>query len=165
MKSLQNLIFSGLIVAALFWHAPGQVSGGGPAGNSNHPSTPNPNPPVVQSPNTSVVPSPDTPVTSNTQPVDFLRSIPVAVVMAFLLSIYWQRFAIDPGVVKGEPSSRILSNLIREVEESSGYTRNDARAKAKVWLLANVTSLGENEILLAKTHFSYLLPAEWGARA
>ena len=85
--------------------------------------------------------------------------------MAFLLSIYWQKFAIGPKGVKGEAPSRVLKNLIQEVEESSGYTRNDARAKAKAWLEGNVTSLGENEIFLARTHFSYLLPAEWGARA
>jgi len=172
MKLSQTLFLSALIATFLSWHDPGQVSGGGPAGNpnlpsatnSNHPSTLNPNPPVVPSPNKSVVPSPNTPVTSNTQPVDFPLSMPVAVVMAFLLSIFWQKFGIDSRVVKGETPSSVLKNLIREVEESSGYTRNDARAKAKAWLVGNVTSLGDNEILLAKTHFSYLLPSEWGLR-
>ena len=172
MKLSQTLFLSALIATFLSWHDPGQVSGGGPAGNpnlpsatnSNHPSTLNPNPPVVPSPNKSVVPSPNTPVISNTQPVDFPLSMPVAVVMAFLLSIFWQKFGIDPRVVNGETPSSVLKNLIREVEESSGYTRNDARAKAKAWLVGNVTSLGDNEILLAKTHFSYLLPSEWGLR-
>ena len=75
--------------------------------------------------------------------------------------------ADDPGRkgTQGGPPSSVLKHLIREVEESSGYTRNDARAKAKAWLVENVTSLGENEIFLAKTHFSYLLPADWGAKA
>lgn len=89
----------------------------------------------------------------------------VAVVMGLFLSVFYRKFVIDPGAVNGEPPFRVLSKLIREVEQSSGYTRSDARAKAKAWLLANGTSLGENEILLARTHFSYLLPAEWGARA
>jgi hypothetical protein len=165
MKALQSLIFSGLIAAALFWHASGQVSGNGAAANPNPLSTPHPNPPVVSSPHTSVGPNPGTPGTSGTQPVDFPLSMPLAVVMAFLLLIFWQKFGINPGVVKGEAPSRVLKNLIREVEASSGYTRNDVRAKAKAWLLGNVTSLGENEIFLAKAHFGYLLPADWGAKA
>jgi hypothetical protein len=165
LKSFQNLILIGLIATALFWHAPGQVSGDGPAANSNPLSTPNPKPTVVPSSHTSFDPSPGTPGTPNTQPVDFPLSMPVAFFMAFLLSMYWQKFGNDPGGVKGEAPSRVLKSLIREVEESSGYTRNDARAKAKAWLVENVTSLGENEIFLAKTHFNYLLPADWGVKA
>jgi len=163
MKLLQNLIFSGLIATVLFWHAPGQVAGDIAATNQNPHSTPNPNPPVVPSSTTSV--GPGTPGTSNTQSADSTQSITIAVVMAFLLSIYWQKLGIDSGGVKGEAPSRVLKTLIREVEESSGYTRNDARAKAKAWLLENVASLGENEIFLAKTHFNYLLPTDWGAKA
>ena len=159
MKAFQNLFYGGLIAAVLFWHAPGKASVDGAGGNSNPVSTPNPNSPVGQSPHTS------TPGTSDTQPVDFSISITVGVVMALLLSNFLQKNAIDPGVAKGGPPSSVLKRLIREVEESSGYTRNDARAKAKEWLVTNVTSLGENEIFLAKTHFSYLLPADWGAKA
>jgi hypothetical protein len=165
MKLLQNFILIGLIAAVHFWHAPGQVSADGATANSNTLSTSNANPPFVPSPHASVAPSPGTPSTSPTQPVDFLPSIAFAVVMALLLSSYLQKFGIDHRVVKGEAPSRVLYNLIREVEESAGYARNDARAKAKAWLEGNVTSLGENEIFLAKTHFSYLLPADWGATA
>ena len=158
MKLFQSLICSGLIAAVLLWHAPGKSPVDGAAGTSNPVSTPNPNSPVGQSPHTS------TPGTSDTQPVDFCISITVGVVMALLLSNFLQKNAIDPGVAKGGPPSSVLKRLIREVEETSGYTRNDARAKAKAWLVENVTSLGENEIFLAKTHFSYLLPADWGAK-
>ena len=154
LKPSRFLIFCALLAAALYWPAPGQVSGDGPTGNPNPPSTSNSNPPVV--------PSSGTPVISNTQPDNSPLSMPVAVVMAFLLLIFLQKFGIDSRVVNGETPSGVLNNLIREVEESSGYTRNDARAKAKAWLVGNVTSLGETEILLAKAHFSYLLPTEWG---
>jgi hypothetical protein len=164
MKLLQNLISSGLIAAVLFWHPPGPVSNDGAAANPHTLSTPNANPPVV-SPHASVAPSPGTPSTSPPQLVDLLRSIPFAVVMALVLSAYWQKLGSDHRVVKGDVPFRVLNNLIREVEESAGYARNDARAKAKAWLEGNVTSLGENEIVLAKTHFSYLLPTDWGAKA
>jgi hypothetical protein len=163
MKSFQSLIYSGLIAAVLLWHAPGKAPVDGAAGTSNPVSTLNSNSPIVQSPHTPV--GPGTPGTSNTQPVDFSIFLTVGVVMALLLSNFLQKYAIDPGVARGGPPSSVLKHLIREVEESSGYTRNDARAKAKAWLVENVTSLGENEIFLAKTHFSYLLPADWGAKA
>jgi hypothetical protein len=58
----------------------------------------------------------------------------------------------------------VLKDMIREVESSTGYARNDARAKAKAWLISQVSSLDEEDILLAKAHFGYLLPAEWGLR-
>jgi hypothetical protein len=58
----------------------------------------------------------------------------------------------------------VLKNLIREVESSSGDARSDARTKAKAWLISRVSSLGEEEILLAKVHFGYLLPSEWGLK-
>jgi hypothetical protein len=163
MKAFQNLFYGGLIAAVLFWHAPGKASGDGAGGNRNPVSTPNPDSPVVQTPHTSADPS--TPSTPNTQPVDYSRSMTVGVVMALLLSLFLQKAVTDSGVVKGGSPSTVLKHLIREVEESSGYTRNDVRAKAKEWLVTNVNSLGENEIFLAKTHFSYLLPADWGAKA
>jgi hypothetical protein len=62
-----------------------------------------------------------------------------------------------------EAPCRVLKDLIREVETSAGYARNDARAKAKTWLLSHASSLGEEDILLAKAHLAYLLPAEWGS--
>jgi len=65
---------------------------------------------------------------------------------------------------KSEAPSSVLKDLIREVEGSSGYARNDARAKAKLWLISRVSSLRENEILLAKLHFGYLLPSGWGLK-
>lgn len=57
----------------------------------------------------------------------------------------------------------VLRDLIREVESTAGCARNDARSKAKNWLISHVSSLGEEDMLLAKTYFGYLLPAEWGA--
>jgi len=86
----------------------------------------------------------------------------VAIILVFLISLFLQKFGIDPGAPKGGPPSHVIKNLIREVEEASGYTRTEARAKAKAWLVGNVTTLDVNEILLARTHFSYLLPADWG---
>jgi hypothetical protein len=65
---------------------------------------------------------------------------------------------------KSEAPSSVLKDLIREVESSSGYARNDARAKAKHWLISRASSLGEKDILLAKDHFGYLLPTEWGLK-
>jgi len=164
MKSLQNLILSGLIAAAFLWHAPVQGSDSATASNATLLSTPNPDPTVVPSQNTDR-PKLDSPLTYSTQPVNIPLSMTVAVLLGLSLSVFWRKFVIDPGAAKGEPPSMVLSKLIREVEESTGYTRSDARAKAKTWLVDNVTSLGENDILLAKSHFSYLLPSEWGARA
>ncbi len=58
--------------------------------------------------------------------------------------------------------SNVLKNLICEVEGSEGYARNDVRAKAKTWLISQVSNLDDEDILLARDHFGYLLPAEWG---
>ena len=165
MKSFQNLIYSAIIAAVLFWHAPGQAPVDGAADTSKPVSNPKPNSPVAQSPHTSADLSPGMAGTSTTQPVAFYMSMTIGVMMVLLVSIFLKKVAVDPGVAKGGPPSSVHKHLIREVEESSGYTRNDARAKAKAWLVENVTSLGENEIFLAKTHFSYLLPPEWGAKA
>ncbi len=54
-----------------------------------------------------------------------------------------------------------LRALIREDESAVGYERNDVRAKAKSWLIANRASLGAEDILLATDHFGYLLPLGW----
>lgn len=56
----------------------------------------------------------------------------------------------------------VLEDLIRGVEESSGYDRTDARAKAKAWLISHVASMNRYDIEVARAHFSYLLPAGWG---
>ena len=63
---------------------------------------------------------------------------------------------------KSEAPRSILKDLILEVESSAGFVRNDARIKAKAWLISHVSSMGEEDIRLAKMHFGYLLPAEWG---
>jgi len=65
---------------------------------------------------------------------------------------------------KRETPRHILKDLIREVEKSAGFVRNDARIKAKSWLISHVSSMAAEDILLAKIHFGYLLPAEWGLR-
>jgi len=93
--------------------------------------------------------------------------------LGICISILWRQVGIDyfhylsyDGVPLSEEESdapsRVLQNLIREVENSAGYARNDARAKAKAWLISHASSLEEEDILLAKAHFGYLLPAEWG---
>ena len=93
--------------------------------------------------------------------------------LGICVSILWRQIGVDHlhylqydspgGAFSGDDTpSSMLKNLIREVEESSGYARNDARAKAKAWLMAYVASLDEEDILLARKHFNYLLPAQWG---
>jgi hypothetical protein len=52
--------------------------------------------------------------------------------------------------------------LIREDESAVGYERNDIRAKAKEWLIAHGSSLTAEDVILARDHFGYLLPMEWG---
>ena len=64
---------------------------------------------------------------------------------------------------ESEAPCSVLKDLIREVESSAGYARNGARVKAKTWLISHVSSLREEDILLAKAHFGYLLPKEWGS--
>jgi hypothetical protein len=53
--------------------------------------------------------------------------------------------------------------LIHEEETTLGYERNDVRAKAKKWLIAHGKNLTAQDVLLARVHFGYLLPANWGA--
>jgi hypothetical protein len=163
MKSFHNLLFGGLIAAVVFWHSPEQVPGDVAAANPIPPSTSTPNSPVAPYSHTSV--NPDTPGNSNMRPAAFSTSISIGVMTTLLLLLCLLKFGSNSGVVESVVPYRVLKGLIREVEESSGYTRNDARAKAKAWLEDNVASLGENEIFLAKTHFSYLLPPNWGAKA
>jgi hypothetical protein len=62
----------------------------------------------------------------------------------------------------GKKPSKTLLDLISEVERTAGNDRSDARAKAKAWLLSDGLSMGREDILLARTHFYYLLPASWG---
>ncbi len=49
-----------------------------------------------------------------------------------------------------EAPSNVLKNLISEVEGSEGYARNDVRAKAKTWLISHVSTLDNEDILLAR---------------
>jgi hypothetical protein len=65
----------------------------------------------------------------------------------------------------GRIPSKTLHDLIREVESSAGNDRTDARMKAKAWLLSHGSSMGQNDILLARNHFWYLLPSGWGGTA
>ncbi len=62
----------------------------------------------------------------------------------------------------GTPSSSALRELIRGVDESSGYARNEARAQAKTWLLGHASTLRRGDILFAREQLGYLLPAGWG---
>lgn len=110
---------------------------------------------------------------SSAQPVHFPLSMIAFGGLGVFLSMFWRQVGIDhfhylqydsaPYFEEGdsEPSS-VLHNLIRQVENSAGYARNDERAKAKAWLISHVSSLNEEDILLAKANFGYLLPAEWG---
>jgi hypothetical protein len=52
--------------------------------------------------------------------------------------------------------------LIREEEVTVGYDRNGIRAKTKKWLIAHGSSLTPKDILLAWSHFGYLLPKRVG---
>ncbi len=65
---------------------------------------------------------------------------------------------------EGKVSSGVLRSLIDEVDSSEGYARNDARAKAKAWLMGHVSTLAATDILLAEAHFGYLLPVGWPSK-
>lgn len=65
---------------------------------------------------------------------------------------------------EGKVSSGALRGLIIEVDSSEGYARNDARAKAKTWLISHVSTLAAKDILLAEAHFGYLLPVGWPSK-
>jgi hypothetical protein len=112
-------------------------------------------------------------IASNTQTVHFPLPMVCAGGLGVILSIAWRQAGVnhfhyllyDSAIFSEEKSdapSRVLKDLIREVEESVGYARNDARTKTKTWLMDHVSSLDEEDILLAKTHFGYLLPEDWG---
>lgn len=62
----------------------------------------------------------------------------------------------------GRTSSGILRALIHEEKTTLGYERNDVRAKAKKWLMTYGETLARRDVLLARDHFGYLLPANWG---
>jgi hypothetical protein len=66
-------------------------------------------------------------------------------------------------LLKGRTSSGILRSLIREDEGTKGYDRNGVRAKAKEWLITHGANLAAQDVLLARAHFGYLLPANWGS--
>ena len=112
-------------------------------------------------------------IASGAQPVHFPLTMAGAGVLGVFLSILWRQVGVDhfhylrydssPFIEdEGVTPSGVLKDLIREVENSAGYARNDARAKAKTWLISHVSSLDEEDVLLAKAHLGYLLPAGWG---
>jgi hypothetical protein len=76
------------------------------------------------------------------------------------ITAHWERLCSF--LLKGRTSRGTLRDLIHEDESSVGYARNDVRARAKNWLLAHGASLPAGDILLARDHFGYLLPAGWG---
>ena len=63
---------------------------------------------------------------------------------------------------EGQTSRGTLRTLIREDECTIGYERNDVRARAKKWLIDHGSSLAAEDVVLARDHFGYLLPAGWG---
>jgi hypothetical protein len=90
-----------------------------------------------------------------------------------VIALKWRKIGVDryhfseldSPLAEGEGDdapSLVLKELIREVENSSGLHRTDARAKAGKWLMDHGSVLDEEDIELAKTSFGYLLPAEWG---
>jgi hypothetical protein len=111
---------------------------------------------------------------SSAEPVHFPLAMVVVGGLAVLLSILWRQVGIDHlhylaydtvasfDDDEADAPSSVLRDLIREVELSAGLDRTDARAKAKSWLLDHVSSLDGEDIRLARTHFGYMLPAEWG---
>jgi hypothetical protein len=110
---------------------------------------------------------------SSTQPVHFPLGMVIQGGLGVFLSIFWRQVGIDHlhyllydtalySEGEDDAPSHILKDLIRKVENSAGYARNDERAKAKAWLINHVSALSKEDILLAKAHFGYLLPAEWG---
>ena len=72
----------------------------------------------------------------------------------------WNRLKSLSG--EGRTSSGILRRLIHEEETTLGYERNDVRAKAKKWLINHGETLAARDVILARDHFGYLLPANWG---
>ena len=112
---------------------------------------------------------------SSTQEVHFPLAMVSEGSFALCLSILWRQVGINyfhylqhdsipffDGEADEDSPSCVLKELIHEVESSAGYARNDARAKAKAWLLSHASALDEEDILLAKTHFGYMLPTGWG---
>jgi len=119
-----------------------------------------------------------TPAVSSEAAIYLPPAMIVLGVVATLVSLRWRQIGIDrlhylelDSLVNArdeeETFSHTLDNLILEVEESRGNERTEARAKAKAWLLTHVGEMDEEDILLARAHFSYLLPPQWeaGARA
>jgi len=112
-------------------------------------------------------------IASSTQPVHFPFEMVTLGGLGVVLSFFWRKIGINHfhyllyDSVRsfeggGNAPSHTLKDLISEVENSEGFARTDARAKAKAWLISHVSSLDDEDILLAKDHFGYLLPAGWG---
>jgi len=105
--------------------------------------------------------------------VHFPLAMTAAGFLGMVLANYWRKVGVDrfnyrlydsASTYMGdeESPSSILEEFIREVESCTGYERNDVRAKAKVWLISHASALDDDDILRAKAHFGYLLPAGWG---
>ncbi len=124
---------------------------------------------------------PNLPLLDSPSLLKIFGSYPLILPLAFigigaictLLALKWRQVGVDRyhfseldsavGEEEDEESpSSVLQALIIEVEESSGFERTEARAKAGTWLVDHVSALEEEDIALAKEHFGYLLPAEWG---
>ncbi|MCE0484545.1 MAG: hypothetical protein LV479_09940 [Methylacidiphilales bacterium] len=114
-------------------------------------------------------------LTGSSQPVHVPLNLLLGGVVGMVISIFWRQVGVDyfnyllydsPKFMGGDEDedapSFILQALIRDVEESEGFARNEARARAKTWLLDHVSLLNEEEIHLAEAHFGYMLPAGWG---
>jgi len=109
---------------------------------------------------------------SSMHPVHFPLTMTVLGGVGVFLSIVWRQIGIDhfhylhydtPHFIEAEETpASVLHTLIREVEESSLSDRTTARAKAKAWLLTHRSEMDEEAIELARTHFGYLLPPDWG---
>jgi hypothetical protein len=95
-------------------------------------------------------------------------------VLGIFLSIFWRQVGVDHlhylvhdslslPEEDGETASKVLQELIKEVETSEGNARTEARARAKAWLLDHAAALDEEDTALAKAHFAYMLPAGWDA--
>jgi hypothetical protein len=114
--------------------------------------------------------------TTGNHPFLFPVGLIVLGVAAMLFSLLWWQIGIThfhylemDQLVGSEDeahsASAVLKSLIREVEESSISNRPAARTKASKWLVSHVASLDEEDVVLARTHFGYLLPAHWNEKA
>jgi hypothetical protein len=113
------------------------------------------------------------PVFISSMPIHFSLSLIFAGGTGLFFSVVWWQLGVDYlhysvhdtltfAEVGDHEHADMLRLLIQEVESQEGFARNEARAKAKSWLITNVASLHEEDVLLAKERFGYMLPAGWG---